>query len=157
MKTTGTRYTPEQIRAYIESDGSHCPKCTSHNIMTTGQEINNASVSCIDCGESWIENNKLVGINGQELPPAHLFVFVSGGAVTGITDEQGKEGHDEIHLVDYDNKDGGACPACGAEAFFDEDGGTFTPCDECGFDMEAGGDDENARAITAIMSLERGA
>ena len=56
--------TPEVERAYLESNGTHCPYCSSPDITTDGFDGESASqqVSCNKCDKAWVDCYKLVGI-----------------------------------------------------------------------------------------------
>jgi hypothetical protein len=59
-----------------------------------------------------------------------IFVFVSGGLVNCVLDENGEP--IEWHNIDFDNAEGGGCPVCGEELQ------NFDKCDSCGFDLDNG-------------------
>lgn len=69
-----------------------------------------------------------------------IYIFVSGGCVTQVTDAFGKE-VGAARLIDYDNEQAGACPVCGTETEVSE--GSHVPeCSECGYNYSR--DHDNA-------------
>ena len=54
--------TKEQEEKYLETGGIKCPFCGSDNINSTIDNTGIAEVICDDCGETWEETWKLVGI-----------------------------------------------------------------------------------------------
>jgi hypothetical protein len=57
VSETETPLTPEIVRDYIDSQGTHCPFCNSSEIEAGKIEADAASawspVTCNDCGKEW--------------------------------------------------------------------------------------------------------
>ena len=62
--------TKEMEQEYLENGGQKCPVCKSENISADKTEIDGsqgyANVDCRDCGATWTDIFKLVGIDNLE-------------------------------------------------------------------------------------------
>lgn len=62
-----------------------------------------------------------------------VYIFVEEGCITGVTDAEGTELSENVHIIDYDCKENGVCPVCGNDQLFLDDSGDLAPCEECGY------------------------
>lgn len=64
------KLTPEARQRYIESGGVSCPFCGTYNIEA--EEVDyfddciEQNVSCLDCGEQWLDIYKITDILYEE-------------------------------------------------------------------------------------------
>lgn len=64
--------TPEQVAKYIALSGQRCPFCESPNIQAGEMGVPSydmacQDVQCSDCGKTWTDEYKLVGVTASEL------------------------------------------------------------------------------------------
>lgn len=58
--------TPERQKWYLKHHGVQCPFCHSYNLdadpMGFDIELQTMEITCLDCGETWVDEYELKGI-----------------------------------------------------------------------------------------------